>query len=133
MASADELLAAIELLRVSDPVTLWQEREAIESAIRRTEWPHLEFVPETADSPAGFKCPHCGALLNSTEGDNTLAAVDIAERWTSFDTLTDKAVSNQAAYIVYDDPGEFDGLTYQCGACSRPVSLPEGWTEAVGW
>lgn len=97
-------------------------------AVEAFEFPALAEAEVTDDGETyqALRCPWCGAVLT---GEEDIAAVDQAERWTRSDWIGDEDFQRHQLPISFDDRGEFgDTLYYKTECCEKPVSLPEGWT-----
>lgn len=102
-------------------------RDGVTNLVRNTEYPSLivEAVTDDGETYEGMRCPWCGTDVANAE---ELAAVDENDRHTRF-SVDEFDWERRTITTVYDDSGEFDGITYLHLDCYRPVSLPDDWRE----
>lgn len=78
---------------------------------------------DSEDSHQGLACPRCGA---QDIAPDSIAAVDMAERWTHASEAEDGVLK-----LWSDDSPQWGDTLYYLHNDRCHVSLPEGWTE--GW
>lgn len=129
MTSSPELQAAattaLAVLREADPIAYHRLITNSAGTLSTVAYPHMEVVPvsnvdEYGDAREELQCPHC----NTTSG---VTVVDISQRWTE---VPEEKIDWEAKMLHpdYDNITHYDLGWYKCTACSKPVSLPDGWT-----
>lgn len=93
-------------------------------ALRTADVPKLVALKPDDDNDWRFICPWCGR----EQSPDTIAAVDVAQRWTSAGECVDTEGWIEFDYGSSDK--KFDGAGYVAQCCDLPVGLPEGWDEA---
>ncbi len=114
----------VTALTADDPtemLAIWYE---IAAALPSAPFPVLIVEPVTDDGETfmGARCPYCHGLL----GDDGITVIDWAAEGTESDDVN---ADEEYHSMSYDHEPEMETLHYETSCCSRPVSLPDGWTE----
>lgn len=115
-----------KLLEV-DPAEGYATYQGFEHDIKSAEYPRLGFRPAAPDDEESY----AAFIDRYTGAECEIRAVDIAERWTTFDGFEYVEIDPDDPSIGFDYDGEaqFEGLVYQSENSDKPVRLPEGWRE----